>query len=68
MYAHRSAMAGHRPACTIPLTGTRVPRYHSHPVTRQGIRPDIRMIRTDADTRNMPAPTVCHIGRDPGYG
>ena len=29
-------MAGHKPARTSPMTGTRVPRYHSHPTTRKG--------------------------------
>ena len=32
-YVYRSAMAW-LPTCTNPITGTSVPRYHSHPKTR----------------------------------
>src|ERR1041385_5326214 len=32
-YIYRSAIDCN-PTCTMPITGTRVPRYHNHPTTR----------------------------------
>ena len=42
MYVYRSAIAC-SPTCTIPMTGTSVTTYHSHPKARyRRVRPSLR--------------------------
>ena len=66
-YVYRSAMACD-PICTSPITGTRVPMYHTHPTAAQGFRFKALITNKDMDISKKHAPAVIHPDTIRGCG